>query len=245
MQVSHVENPPGSETAEAIDAATEQRPHRILIVDDEPTLRFGFGIALSTEGFEIEEAEDGDAAIRAITSGDGECPFDAMVLDLRMPGKSGIDVLRALGEEGIVLPAVIVSAFIDSPTAVEAIEWGAVDFLQKPTKPDELRGVVNELIAEEAQFDDDDRAGLSPEATIASARRKLRRRRQRAAFALLKRIDAEELPIDGRGRLQLSLWRMIAGHLSRCKETGGKTEFASSRFYEATDLLKYLAYNSG
>lgn len=247
MQVSK-EEPPHLDTPDIRHDDSPQSAHRILIVDDETTLRFGFSIALSTEGHEVEEAEDGEAAIRAITAAGEDHGFDAMVLDLRMPGKSGIDVLRELGEQGIVVPTVIVSAYIDSPTAVEAIEWGAVDFLQKPTKPDELRGVVNHLVTEESAFGDG-QAKADPPAddiadTIARVRWNLRRRHWDLAFDLFASIAPDEVAGDGPCRLQLSLWRLIVSHLKRREELGGKTEFASSRFYEATDLLKFLAYNS-
>lgn len=151
--------------------------------------------------------------------------------------------MRVLGEQGVVVPTVIVSAYIDSPTAIEAIEWGVVDFLQKPTKPDELRGVVNDLIAEESALREGQRPSQDIAGALASARWNLRRRRLADACELLDQIDADELPAEGSYRLRLSLWRMIVSHLKRRDELGGKTEFASSRFYEATDLLKYLAYS--
>lgn len=246
MQASHENHPQKNDSISTYEA--EPRPHRVLIVDDEPTLRFGFGIALSTEGFEITEADDGDAAIRAITQADAAHGFDAMLLDLRMPGKGGIDVLRELSNQGIFVPTVIVSAHIDSPTAVEAIEWGAVDFLQKPTTPDDLRGVVSDLIAEESGLLESDETIPFIEQGMADAivrvRWYLRRRRWGDASELLDKIDSDESPVDDSCWHLLCLWRMIVSHLRQREQLGGKTEFASSRFYEASDLLKYIAYNS-
>jgi len=249
MQTSQRELSPNEIKDSAVTGAA-RRPQRILIVDDEPTLRLGFSVALATDGFDPEEAEDGDAAIRALTNS-GAPGFDAMLLDLRMPGKSGIDVIQALSELEVVVPTIIVSAYIDSASAVRAIEFGVVDFLQKPITPNDLRGVVGHVLAEEARLRAD--TGSDSEASlsdlIAKARWKLRRRDLAGASDLLRRVDEMNGATDNSTLVNLSLWRMIVRHLDYCRNdkggnAGTKTDFASSRFYEATNLLDYLAYKS-
>jgi DNA-binding response OmpR family regulator len=121
-------------------------PGRVLIVDDEPNVRFLFRTALESEGYRVGEAADGAAALETLS----RAASDAVLLDLRMPGVSGMDVLRGLREAGIDVPVVIVTAHGTIPDAVEAMKLGAVDFLSKPVTPDALRRVVAEVIARHA-----------------------------------------------------------------------------------------------
>ena len=201
---------------------------RILVVDDEPTLRLSFGFALQTDGYSVEQAADGDLALEWLR--ETENGFDAMLLDLRMPGKSGLDVLRELRSEERFIPTVIVSAYIDSPTAVEAVEFGVTDFLKKPVTPDDLRGALAKLIAEEKGD------GGAP---VSIARKHLRRGDIEGACAALEGIDSG-------GNPEATFWKMLAEHLRLCRESteGAKTEFASSRFYQAADVLGMLAFNA-
>jgi DNA-binding response OmpR family regulator len=127
------------------------KPARILIVDDEPNVRLLFRTALETDGYIVSEAEDGPAAL-ADLSGDGA---DLVLLDLRMPGLDGLEVLRRLREAGHDVPVVIVTAHGRIPDVVAAMKLGAVDFLPKPVTPARLRAVVGRLGARR----DDDRPG--------------------------------------------------------------------------------------
>src|SRR5271166_935443 len=111
---------------------------RILIVDDEPNVRLNFRTTLETEGYEIFEASSGEEALQAF----GEHPFALAILDIRMPGMDGLELLAKMRESGIRVPTMIVTAYSDVPNAVKAMKLGAVDFLQKPLRPEELRSIV-------------------------------------------------------------------------------------------------------
>ena len=115
---------------------------RVLVVDDEPNAHLSFRTALETEGYEISET---GTAVDALAKLHTQL-FDLAILDMRMPVLDGLELLKAIRKEGIATPAVIVTAFSDVPNAVRAMKLGAIDFLQKPLRPEELRKVVSDII---------------------------------------------------------------------------------------------------
>ncbi|MHC4814729.1 MAG: response regulator, partial [Planctomycetota bacterium] len=106
--------------------------HRILIVDDQAAVREELAYALSFEGFETVEAKDGEAALAA--AGDGD--FAVVLLDIKMPGLDGMQVLSQLRKDHPSLPVVMISGHGDIETAVVAVKQGAYDFLPKPFDTD-------------------------------------------------------------------------------------------------------------
>ena len=106
----------------------------VLIVDDEDNLRKTLGQYLSLEGWVISEASNGISARKYLE----EQTFDAVALDLRMPGMDGLEVLEWMTNEGPSVPVVMMSAFGDVGDAVNAMKAGASDYLVKPFDPDEL-----------------------------------------------------------------------------------------------------------
>lgn len=127
-------------------AATQRLTGRVLIVDDEPNVRFVFRTALESSGFTVDEAVDGLEAMDRLRGS----ATDVVLLDLQMPGMGGMDVLGRIRDEGIEVPVVIITAHGSIPDAVAAIKLGAIDFLTKPLTPDALRAVVTEVIARHA-----------------------------------------------------------------------------------------------
>src|SRR5260221_571209 len=99
---------------------------RILVVDDEPNVRLNYRITLDVEGYEVKEASDAKEAIQLLH----DQLFDLAILDLRMPGTDGLELLRLIREEGVPTPAVIITAYSDVPNAVRAMKLGAIDFLR-------------------------------------------------------------------------------------------------------------------
>ncbi len=114
----------------------------VLIVDDEPNVRLTYRAALETEGLEVWEAPDGGAALRMLS----EAQFDLAILDMRMPEVSGLELLERMRQQGIQTPVVIITAYGDVPHAVRAMKLGAIDFLEKPLIPEELRSIVAEIL---------------------------------------------------------------------------------------------------
>ncbi|MGC8639534.1 MAG: sigma-54-dependent transcriptional regulator [Isosphaeraceae bacterium] len=109
-------------------------PARVLVADDDRTIRRNLVLLLQAEGYGTLEAADGDTALACIR---GEAP-DAVLLDLKMPGRNGLDVLRELGPSLGDLPVIVVTAFGGSTAAIEAMRRGAYDYLTKPFDLDEV-----------------------------------------------------------------------------------------------------------
>ena len=115
---------------------------RILVVDDERSLRELLAIVLQREGYEVVCAENGRAALAAL----GRTPVDLLISDIKMPDMSGVDVLRAAKESDASVAAIMMTAFASTETAVEAMRLGACDYLIKPFDVDELKLKVREKL---------------------------------------------------------------------------------------------------
>jgi two-component system response regulator AtoC len=107
---------------------------RVLVVDDEKDLRDSIAEYLSLEGLEIKTAENGLSALRLLED-EG---FDVIILDLKMPGADGLEVLSRLNKAGDKTPVIMVSAFGEVSDAVRAMKLGAEDYLVKPFETEEL-----------------------------------------------------------------------------------------------------------
>ena len=115
---------------------------RVLIVDDEKNMRWVLGQALSSDGFEVAEAADGNAALEQVT----EFEPDVMILDHRMPGKDGMEVLRFLRAKGQTFPIIMLTAHGNVATAVEAMKAGATEYLTKPFDLEELKIAIDKAL---------------------------------------------------------------------------------------------------
>jgi len=111
---------------------------RILIADDEPSVRDSVGYALAQEGFEVTPAADGDEARTLL--GDG-IPFDLLILDIMMPGPSGLDICRDVRARSAV-PIIVLTAKDAEVDKVVGLEVGADDYVTKPFSVRELLGRV-------------------------------------------------------------------------------------------------------
>ena len=112
---------------------------RILIADDEPSVRDAVGYALSQEGFEVTGAVDGDDAGEKV--GDGDPPFDLLILDIMMPGPSGLDICRDVRSRSPI-PIILLTAKDAEVDKVVGLEVGADDYVTKPFSVRELLGRV-------------------------------------------------------------------------------------------------------
>jgi two-component system response regulator RegX3 len=112
---------------------------RILIADDEPSVRDSVGYALEQEGFEVTLAIDGDDAEGKLI---GEFPYDLLILDIMMPGRSGLDLCREVRGRSPV-PIIILTAKDAEVDKVVGLEVGADDYVTKPFSVRELLGRVH------------------------------------------------------------------------------------------------------
>jgi DNA-binding NtrC family response regulator len=111
-------------------------------VDDEPNVRLMYRTALAGQGYELFEADSGADALKACD----EREYAAAILDLRMPGMDGFELLETMQARGVTTPVIFVTAYGDVPNAVRAMKLGAIDFLPKPPTPDQLRQVVRDIL---------------------------------------------------------------------------------------------------
>lgn len=115
---------------------------RVLIVDDDAVLREGLGEAVADLGYSVAEAADGEAALGLLAAGG----IDAVLLDLRMPGLDGMEVLRRMRARPNCPPVAILTAVATSGNTIEAMRLGAVDHLTKPIGPDGLADVLVRML---------------------------------------------------------------------------------------------------
>ncbi|MDH4038320.1 MAG: sigma-54 dependent transcriptional regulator [Candidatus Krumholzibacteria bacterium] len=113
-------------------------PKTILIIDDEKTIRWSLGEALSTTGYDTIEADTASGGIAKFR----EASPDLVLLDMKLPDGSGLDVLKTLKAEDPAVPVIMMTAYAEVETAVEAMKSGAYDFVAKPYAAEKLRVTI-------------------------------------------------------------------------------------------------------
>jgi DNA-binding response OmpR family regulator len=121
---------------------------RLLIVDDEPELRTLLAEYFRRLGFEVDEKENGAAALEPALSG----RFDCFIFDVSMPDMSGLELLQKLRERNVATPALFLTALGDLDHKVAGFEAGADDYLQKPFSPRELEYRVEALLRRSGNY---------------------------------------------------------------------------------------------
>jgi len=137
---------------------------RVLIIDDNETMREGLGATVRRMGHEAVLAPSGDDGLRQFAAARGAIDF--VVTDLKMDGRGGLEVVKAVTERDPDCPVMIVTAFGTVETAVEAMRLGAFDFLQKPFAPE----VVRLKVARALELRGERRARERAEAEMAALR---------------------------------------------------------------------------
>ncbi|MDI1449428.1 sigma-54 dependent transcriptional regulator [Polyangium sp. 6x1] len=120
--------------SETTQGATKAPKAHVMVVDDEPALRRSLARVLLAEGFDVMTAEDGAAALTLLSTARA---VDVVLLDVMMPGPSGMEVLARIKEQHPEVEVVMMTAFGDIDTAVAAVRQGAYNFLTKPFGPTE------------------------------------------------------------------------------------------------------------
>ncbi|QDQ28772.1 response regulator transcription factor [Chitinimonas arctica] len=196
-------------------------PLPIYLVDDDAAVRDALGLLLLSHGYTVRAFESGEAFLAAL-NGDG-----VVILDVRMPGLSGLDVfdrLRAIDSELIVL---FLSGHGDIPMAVQAVKQGAFDFLEKPCSERQLLDKIDDALA------------------VADARRRSRGGQQQAdkRLATLSPREREVMQLVLAGKLN----KQIGDELNiavRTVEVHRASVFAKMGVRSALDLAQLLAGRS-
>ena len=130
-----------STATQPVEAADRRQP-RILVVDDERSMRELLAIVLRREGYEVLLAENGRSAVESLA----RQPVDLLISDIKMPDMSGVEVLKAAKKIDQDILGIMITAFASTETAVEAMRLGACDYLSKPFDIDLLKMKVREKI---------------------------------------------------------------------------------------------------
>lgn len=116
----------------------------ILIVDDEPIVRESIRDWLKDAGYQVATAETGEQALEMVQEED----FGVVVLDVRLPGRTGLNVLKELKATKPHIKAIVITAYPTTEMSLEAMKLGAVDYLVKPIAPDDLERLIREALVE-------------------------------------------------------------------------------------------------
>src|ERR1043166_1185324 len=119
-----------------------ERSMRVMIVDDEEVLRDVLEVVLRREGFDVVLAASGEECLNVLDTEE----VDLVILDVMLPGISGIDTLRALRISNPMLPVVVITAFSSIDGAIEAMKFGAFHYIPKPFKNEEVILTVNKAL---------------------------------------------------------------------------------------------------
>ena len=182
-----------------------ERMKPILIVEDEDIEREALRDWLTDDGYQVETAGEGEEALAAITEQD----FGIVILDLKLPGKDGIEVLREAKEKRPKLKGVIITAYPSVETAVAATKEGAIDYLPKPFDLNHLERIVRDTLGP-VQVEIKPKA--APEEVVAQPPVAEKTKVEEAKVEEIIAIAPEEIPV----------------HLKQ-----GKTLFEANRYQEA------------
>ncbi|WP_305044645.1 sigma-54-dependent transcriptional regulator [Geoalkalibacter sp.] len=124
---------------------------KMLVIDDDPVIRRGLKQILEKAGYEVEIFASGHTAVEELR----QAPCDLVITDLKMPGMSGLEVLRTVSAMHPEVPIVLITGYSTVETAVEAMKNGAVDYIAKPFTPDELLEKVQQALEKKAVLFED------------------------------------------------------------------------------------------
>ncbi len=123
-----------------------KQTHKILVVDDEKIVRESLFHWFEDEGYFVDTAENALDALKQFDKG----KYDLILLDMKMPGMSGLELLSKLKEIDKDIVVILITAFASVPTAIQALKDGAYDYVTKPVDPDELNNLVKNAIEQKS-----------------------------------------------------------------------------------------------
>lgn len=126
------------------------KPYKILIVDDELSVRASLNEWFLEDGFKVETAESAEDALHKMHAG----PFDLILLDIKMPGMDGITLQKKIKEIDPKVVIIIMTAYASVETAVEALKLGAFDYVTKPFDPDDLSRLIRNALKQKELTDE-------------------------------------------------------------------------------------------
>lgn len=167
---------------------------KVFIVDDDEPVRDAVGMLLDTVDIEYQAFGDAQEFLAAFTLE----LRGALVLDIRMPGMSGLELQQVLAEKGSTLPIIFITGHGDIPMAVDAMRRGAVDFIRKPFRDQELLDRIHEALHREETDRDEQQALAKVRASIETLTPRESEVFERVASGQANKVIAIELEISER-----------------------------------------------
>jgi len=127
---------------------------RILIVDDEEDIRKTVRLILTKAGYDVVEAEDGEAGIKAIGSGDNPLMVDTIICDMQMPKVNGMEAVAFFRQQYPMVPVIVLTGNPDIKDANTMFKEGIVEYLTKPVQPELLTKSVEKAAQQHELFKD-------------------------------------------------------------------------------------------
>jgi two-component system chemotaxis response regulator CheY len=116
---------------------------RVLVVDDEADVRKAVNLSLSKAGYQVIEAEDGQAAVELMNEGDNPLVVDVIICDIRMPRVNGVEAISYFLREYPSRPIIVLTGFPDLELAVSLLKRGVADYIVKPVEREKLAAAVD------------------------------------------------------------------------------------------------------
>lgn len=127
-------------------SAVSGRQGRVLVVDDESSIRKPVKLTLTKAGYEVVEAHDGEQAINVLNSDDNPLMVDTILCDIQMPKINGIDAIAYFRTQYPTVPVVVMTGYPDVDLAVSLMKQGVRDYLVKPVSKDRLLAVISKSV---------------------------------------------------------------------------------------------------
>ncbi|HXQ31162.1 MAG TPA: response regulator FixJ [Steroidobacteraceae bacterium] len=191
----------------------KEKPATVFVVDDDDAVRTSLRLLLKSVGLPVETFASAQEFLDAFDAERAGC----LVLDIRMPGMSGLELQQRLNEIHAIIPIVFITGHGDVPMAVEAMQHGAVDFIQKPFRDQDLIDRINQAL----EKDRENRAGLKERDAIRRRMQQLTPR-EREVLNLVTQGKANKVIA---GDLNVSQ-RTVEIHRARVMEKMGASSLA-------------------
>jgi FixJ family two-component response regulator len=166
----------------------------VFIVDDDASVRDSLGLMLGLAGYRTALFADAETFLAQVRSGDAGC----CVVDLKLPGKSGLELQRDLAARAIDLPVIVITAHGDVPAARAAFRARAVDFLEKPFQPEALLSAIGHALSAVEKRIERNRGHVAEQTKLASLTGRERQVLKRVALGLHAKEIAAALGISPR-----------------------------------------------
>jgi two-component system chemotaxis response regulator CheY len=121
---------------------------RVLVVDDEESIRSLLRMMLTQAGYDVEEAEDGGRAVEILNSGDNPLMVDVIICDIRMPRINGVEAITYFRAQYPSLPVIVLTGYHDEQLAFSLLKQGVVEHIEKPAERDRILASVARAIAQ-------------------------------------------------------------------------------------------------